>query len=457
MNKLIVKIKIIQSMKTKFFLTVTVLLLIINAFGQKSTLELTFTAIDSAAYIRLDSIKVMNRTQGGVTILCWPDTTLVLDYQVGISEINQNNRTFRVFQNYPNPVIEHTSISLQIPEKDKVNIIVTDIFGRIILKYNRILNKGKHSFRFFPANRKLYFFTAQYKGKSSSIKILQASTHPNGECSLEYTGSEDVSSYLKGTEDIQSFLFNLGDELLYIGNTDTLQSGILNSPGESQAFTFQFATNIPCPGTPTVTYEGQVYNTVQIFSQCWLKENLNVGKMIPGYQGMEDNDTIEKYCYGSNPANCDNYGGLYVWNEMMQYTTQQGAQGICPPGWHIPEDEEWKILEGAVDSHYGIGNQIWNLYGLRGYDAGKNLKTISGWNGNGNGTDLFGFSGMPGGYRYSNGYFYYKGQHGLWWTSTEGNISSAWNRYLSYNNPEVDRDYGNNKGFSFSVRCIRNN
>lgn len=122
---------------------------------------------------------------------------------------------------------------------------------------------------------------------------------------------------------------------------------------------------------------------------------------------MEDNDTIEKYCYGNNLANCDNYGGLYKWNEMMQYTTQQGAQGICPPGWHIPEDEEWKILEGAVDSQYRIGNQIWNFYGLRGYDAGKNLKTISGWNGNGNGTDLFGFSGLPGGYRYSNGYFYY--------------------------------------------------
>ena len=446
------------SMKTKFFLTVSALLLIISTFGQKPNLELTFSAIDSAAYIQLDSIKVMNRTQGGDTILYWPDTMLVLDYQVGNSEIYQNNSTFRVFQNYPNPVIEHTTISLQIPEKGDVNMIVTDIFGRIILKYDRILNKGKHSFRFFPGSENLYFFTAQYRGKSSSIKILQASTHPNGKCSLEYTGSEDISSYLKGTEDIQSFLFNLGDELLYIGYTDTLQSGILNSPWESQAFTFQFATNIPCPGTPTVIYEGQVYNTIQIFSQCWLKENLNLGTMILGYQEMEDNDTIEKYCYGNNPANCDNYGGLYIWDEMMQYTTQQGAQGICPSGWHIPEDEEWKILEGAVDSQYGIGDQIWNYYGLRGYDAGKNLKTTSGWSSNGNGTDLFGFSGLPGGgYLYNNGNFYYINQHGLWWTSTEGNISSAWNRYLSYDNPIVDRDYGDNKGFGFSVRCIRNN
>lgn len=117
-------------MKAKFFHTVTVLLLIINAYGQKPTLELTFTAINGAAYIQLDSIKVMNRTQGGDTILYWPDTTLVLDYQVGNSEIYQNNKTFRVFQNYPNPVIEHTTISLHIPEKDKVNIIVTDIMGR---------------------------------------------------------------------------------------------------------------------------------------------------------------------------------------------------------------------------------------------------------------------------------------------------------------------------------------
>jgi uncharacterized protein (TIGR02145 family) len=445
-------------MKTKFFLTVIAFLLIINAYGQKPTLELTFTAINSAAYIQLDSIKVMNRTQGGDTILYWPDTTLVLDYQVGISKINQNNRTFRVFQNYPNPVIEHTTISLHIPEKDKVNMIVTDILGRIILKYERILNKGKHSFRFFPGSRNLYFFTAQYREKSSSIKILQASSHPNGECSLEYTGSEKITSYLKGTEDIQSFLFNLGDELLYIGYTDTLQSGILNSPGESQTFTFQFATNIPCPGMPTVTYEGQVYNTIQIFSQCWLKENLNVGIMIPGYQDMEDNDTIEKYCYGNNPANCDNYGGLYKWNEMMQYTTQQGAQGICPPGWHIPKDEEWKVLEGSVDSHYKIGDQIWNIYGLRGYDAGTHLKTTIGWSNNGNGTDLFGFSGLPGGgYLYNNGNFYYIGLINLYWTSTEGNISSAWNRYLSYNNPKVDRDYGDNKGFGFSVRCICNN
>ncbi len=52
---------------------------------------------------------------------------------------------------------------------------------------------------------------------------------------------------------------------------------------------------------------------------------------------------------------------LYQWEEMMQYTTQQGAQGICPPGWHLPTDEEWKVLEGAVDSQYGIGDPEWDI------------------------------------------------------------------------------------------------
>ena len=89
----------------------------------------------------------------------------------------------------------------------------------------------------------------------------------------------------------------MGDELLYICYMDTLQSGVLDSPEDNKSYTFQFATNIPCPGTPTVEYEGQIYNTIQIFSQCWLKENLNVGTMIQGGVGMSDNGLVEKYCY----------------------------------------------------------------------------------------------------------------------------------------------------------------
>jgi len=76
---------------------------------------------------------------------------------------------------------------------------------------------------------------------------------------------------------------------------------------------------LPCPGMPTVVYGGQTYNTVQIGTQCWLKENLNIGTKIPGTQNQANNGTIEKYCYNNDEANCAIYGGLYQWNEMMQY------------------------------------------------------------------------------------------------------------------------------------------
>ena len=443
-------------MKAKIFLMSVFAILVMMASGQCPTMELTFTAENNGIFVRLESIKVMNRTHGGDTVLYWPDTVLSY-YYLGVSEINKEAEVFQVFQNYPNPVIDQTTISLYVPEKDEVSLIITDILGRVVLKNEWVLEKGHHSFGFMPGSGSLFFFTAQWRGSSSSIKILQTSFNSNRSGSFEYMGSKTLSSQLKTTNDIQSFFVSPGDELLYIGYADTLESGILDIPEESRNYTFQFATNIPCPGTPTVEYEGQVYNTIQIFSQCWLKENLNVGTMIPGSQKMTDNDIMEKYCYYNEPDSCAKYGGLYQWNEMMQYTMQQGAQGICPPGWHIPTDEEWKVLEGVVDSQYGIGDQEWDIvWDYRGYDAGTNLKTTGGWYGGSNGTDLFGFSGLPVGSRDGSGHFGLIGYYGGWWTSMDATYNGAWDRGLDYLSPEIRR-YNSSKEDGFSVRCLSDN
>jgi uncharacterized protein (TIGR02145 family) len=448
----------LQAMKSIFVLATVLALSTIIAFGQRPTMELTFTALDSADWVQLDSIKVMNLTQGGETVLYYPDTVLVLDLQVGVPEVRLDNTDFRVYQNYPNPVADQTTISLFIPEKDRVGIIITDILGRTTLQLDKELEKGMHSFRFNPGNGNICFFTAQWRGHRSSIKILNLPSG-DGAGSLEYIGNIPQTPFLKAEKAVQEFPFNLGDELLYIGYSDTLQSGILDTPEESTAYTFQFATNIPCPGTPTVEYEGQVYNTIQIFSQCWLKENLNVGEMISGDSTMTDNDTIEKYCYNNEPDSCIKYGGLYQWNEMMQYTSHLGAQGICPPGWHLPTDEEWKVLEGAADSYYGIGDNSWNDWGYRGTDAGTNLKATSGWHANGNGTDLFGFSGLPGGCHslYPNGIFQSIGFSGFCWSSTkEYYYSFHLGRHLSYLDPGVERSaYWGKVPRNLSVRCLR--
>ena len=197
--------------------------------------------------------------------------------------------------------------------------------------------------------------------------------------------------------------------------------------------------------------DNKSYATVEIGNQCWMAENINIG--VPVYYGnQEDNGLIEKWCYELQAANCSLYGGLYTWDEAMQYTNNPGSQGICPPngGWHIPTDEEWKQLEGAADSQYGYPDPEWNMTGWRGFDAGKNLKSSTAWNG----LDLFGFSALPAGYRTqygSNG----MGDLTDWWTSDENDTNTALDRYLYSDQDEVYR-LARDKQFGFSVRCVKN-
>jgi uncharacterized protein (TIGR02145 family) len=442
-------------MKSKFVLATVLTLSTIIAFGQRPTMELTFTAVNNIDWVQLDSIKVMNRTQGGDTVLYYPDTVLVLDFQVGVPEVNMDTDGFQVFQNYPNPVTNRTTISMYVPEKGSVGMVVMDVLGRMILKMDRTLDKGTHSFSLIPGSGGLIFFTAQWKRNVSSIKILNAVGSENLATYLEYVGNPEQTPQLKAEKALLGGLpYSQGDGLLYVGYIDTLESGILDTPDTSNTYTFQLATNIPCPGTPTVEYEGQVYNTIQIFSQCWLKENLNVGTMIQGSEEMTDNGVMEKFCFNNEADSCVKYGGLYQWGEMMQYNAQQSLQGMCPSGWHIPSDEEWKVLEGAVDSQYGIGNSIWDNNGPnRGYDAGVNLKDSDGWHSI-LGTDLFGFSALPGGFRRNyDSVFLLAGYRGEWWSSTRNSTYASWKRYMQDQTQQVGRFFDVDE-FGFSVRCI---
>jgi uncharacterized protein (TIGR02145 family) len=442
-------------MKIQSFLLVMACGYCFGAFGQRSDLELKFTAIDDEIYLQVDSIRVINRTRGGETVLHYPDTILTLDYEAGIRKVTDRRESLLVFQNYPNPVIDKSIISIFVPGKISICLVITDRSGRVILRNEQLLTKGYHSFSFTPGNEGLCYLSAIGDGQISSIKILSSASGQGSHGSLEYSGGTKASPLLKSSENVRDFIFYPGDDLICVGYKYSLESGILVYPYGSESLTFQFATDIPCPGEATITYEGQVYNTIQVFSQCWLKENLNAGIMINSFCDMHNNDVIEKYCYNNKEDSCSKYGGLYQWSEMMNYNTTQGLQGICPPGWHIPSDEEWKILEGAADSHYGIGDTIWDNQDFRGFDAGMNLKSVTGWNANGNGTDLYGFAGLPGGYRFNDGFFLAGGDYGIWWSSSEVCSYNAYFRNLSCYNPGITRD-SFNKEDGFSIRCLKN-
>jgi uncharacterized protein (TIGR02145 family) len=192
----------------------------------------------------------------------------------------------------------------------------------------------------------------------------------------------------------------------------------------------------PCPGVATVFYSGKTYNTIQIGTQCWLKENLDIGTMIDSIANASNNGIIEKYCYGNNPANCNIYGGLYQWNEAMQYDTTQGAQGICPTGWHIPTNAELQTLFTTVSND------------------GNSLKAIGQGTGSGAGTNTSGFSALLAGYRLNNGYFSYLGYTTNFWSSTEYNATYAYSMFIYSNVSNIYLSY-DNKDYGYYVRCIK--
>jgi len=189
--------------------------------------------------------------------------------------------------------------------------------------------------------------------------------------------------------------------------------------------------------------DGKAYATVQIGDQCWMAENLNIGTMINVTQEMEDNGIIEKYCYENDEANCDIYGGLYQWDEMMGYSISPGAKGICPDGWYLPTDAEWTNLTTYLEGEDVAGGKL------------KEAGTGHWLNPNTGATNSSGFTALPGGGRSLDGEFLYKNQQGTWWTSSQHNDVNAWKRSLSYMNIYVYR-FNNNKSHGFSVRCIKN-
>lgn len=245
---------------------------------------------------------------------------------------------------------------------------------------------------------------------------------------------------------------------LTLNTTYYVRAYATNSQGTAYGNQVNFTTlNWQCGDNFIDPRDGQTYTTVQIGTQCWMAENLNIGTRINGGNNQTDNGIIEKYCYNNDEANCDVYGGLYQWDEMMQYTTVLGVQGICPPGWYLPSDEDWTAMTDYVSSQLEYLCNSNTTYIAKALAAKTNWTTSTNTcaiGNNLNANNATNFTALPGGYRYPNGAFYYISYFGSWWSSTEYSSASAWYRYMDYTNANVSRDDGS-EGYGFSVRCLR--
>ena len=278
------------------------------------------------------------------------------------------------------------------------------------------------------------------KAKSSSSVIASETKQSNSSSSVDPISSSslqgDKKSSSSGVKDTSS---------------SSLKSESSSSVGDSQSSSSKDPEL--AEGFLTDNRDGQTYKTVTIGTQTWMAENLNYADSVTtaSLKG-------KSWCYNDVAANCDVAGRLYTWAAAIDsvklatdadnpldcgYGRECGltgkVQGICPSGWHLPSYDEWNALFTAV------GGQL---------NAGKVLKSQTGWYSNGNGTDAFGFSALPAGSRYDYGYFNYDGYHAYFWSATELYTDLAYLMYLYYFNEYAYLDY-DFKDFGFSVRCLR--
>ena len=234
-----------------------------------------------------------------------------------------------------------------------------------------------------------------------------------------------------------------------------------NSGGAAYGEQVNFTTlHDPCSGVNSFVYEGQEYSTIAIGDQCWMAENINVGTRINVSGDQLDNSSIEKYCYDDLEANCEIYGGIYQWAELMQYSPSDSGitgttQGICPSGWHIPTDNEWKILEEylGMDASELDSAGIW-----RGTDEGGKLKQegTDYWDSpNEVATNESGFTALPSG-GVVDKVFGGKGFYTDFWTATgyKPNPEGAWYRFIDADHGGIFRTAGY-KPNATVVRCIK--
>ena len=446
------------------------------------TVTLTFTGRNAANhYMQLDRVVITNQTKGWQETIYWPDTTLIMQNVTGIDE-SVANGGFVLSQNNPNPFTGTTDVNLMVADAGAVTLEIADGNGRIVGANNYSpLPTGTHQFRVSLSVAGTYVMTARQNGKTSSIKMV-CNGAGNGN-RIEYVGTTAVET-LRATslqpKSTTTNPFSFGDQMEYVGyatlNGEEVESQhITQMQNASQTFALLFPVASPfdghsCSAERFITdFDNNIYNTVQIGNQCWMRENLRTTHYANGdtiLEGGELYSSNQPYRY--TPHNDVNtistYGYRYNWNAVMHganssETNPSGVQGICPDGWHVPSIAEWQQLSDYVSSVYAYRCDERESY------IAKALASATDWGitnttfdcAIGNNTEAnnaTGFSALPAGITDPefNGFEFCT----VFWSATVADEEYNFSWFRSLFSPSATMDVGQRPQYSgFSVRCVR--
>jgi uncharacterized protein (TIGR02145 family) len=291
-------------------------------------------------------------------------------------------------------------------------------------------------------------------GKFSTIKW----THGPYFLKTEADPAGGTNYAISGTTQLLSVPYAYHASMITLTGVDGAKYGV-GVDREGNLFTFLLEES-PCPSVSDV--DGNTYITAWINEQCWMAENLKTTKYrddssidYPGTNNTAwENNTSGAYAwYNNETSNKDLYGALYNWYAITN------AKGLCPEGWRVPSNEDWDELEDFVPGlNHLKGNKLKSCRQVNsplGGDCDTELHPR--WNAHGThyGTDEYGFSGLPGGRRISNGAYHVTGSYGWWRTSTEisGNNYGKW---LGSGSGSIGQQPNIPKNQGLSVRCIKN-
>jgi uncharacterized protein (TIGR02145 family) len=241
-----------------------------------------------------------------------------------------------------------------------------------------------------------------------------------------------------------------------------LRAYATNSFGTAYGNEIRFATPSVSSSTSVTDIDSNIYNTVTIGNQVWMKENLKttrynngdlIGTTTPATLDIS-NESSPKYqwSWNGNDSTVATYGRFYTWYAVTD------SRNVCPTGWHVPTNDEWITLTDYLTNNgYGYGGSGDQIAKSMAYTSGWTTFNTTGTIGNDQGNNnSSGFTALPGGFRYDNGTFTPIGETADWWSATEFNVINlyAWGRDLGYNFDMVFRNYIN-KQVGWSVRCLR--
>jgi hypothetical protein len=301
-----------------------IIVLILFAFLKTHAQDYLISFAGTGDTTAIETIKVYNLTSGTDVTLNGGDI-LHLKPASGIEVLGNNTSPLQI---HPNPMAENSVLRFLAPGSGDAVISIVDISGKIVSQFRLFLSRGTHEFSISGIQQGMYLLKATGENYSYSVKMISQSTslsnpvikYISGEKgqSLKTTTQQEI---INSTVDMQ---YTQGDLLLYKSKSGRYSTIVTDIPTASKTITFHFAG--------CIDHDGHKYPTVQIGIQTWMAENLNVGTLINDTTSANNNGILEKYCYEDNESNCDVYGGLYQWNELMNYDTTPGIQGICPPG-----------------------------------------------------------------------------------------------------------------------------